>query len=450
MTFDLCIEGGTLVRSSGRHRANVYIADGRFAALSQERLPSKRHVDATGLLVMPGFVDAHVHFMDPAATDREDFPTGSKAAARAGVTTVIEHTHGAPVRTAGDLEEKAAYLADRSVVDFALGAHAWPDGPPVAGVWGAGAAFIKVFTCTTHGIPGHDAGHLERLFSQAAAADAICLVHCEDEAITRNAERRLRAQSLNDGSIVPLWRSREAELVAAELVASLARSSQARVVIAHASHLGVVQSVRQGDDARRVYVETCPQYLTLMESEVLQFGAFRKFTPPARARTEEELAEMWHALAADEIDYISSDHAPSTAAQKSAGSIWDVHFGLPGIDTTSAVLLDGAARGRITYERLVEVYAEAPARIYGLTGKGRLEVGLDADIVLVDPDARWNVNDADILSKAGWSPYSGRTLQGRPAATYLRGEQIMQGGRVTGLAGHGRFVRGSGARHGQT
>jgi dihydroorotase len=138
--------------------------------------------------------------------------------------------------------------------------------------------------------------------------------------MTRDAERLLRAKSLNDGSIVPLWRSREAELVAASLVALMARSCQARVVIAHASHLAVVESVRQGDDALRVYVESCPQYLTLMENEVLSLGGFRKFTPPARARTEKELAEMWHALTADEIDYISSDHAPSTSVVGGGGS----------------------------------------------------------------------------------------------------------------------------------
>jgi dihydroorotase-like cyclic amidohydrolase len=139
---------------------------------------------------------------------------------------------------------------------------------------------------------------------------------------------------------------------------------------------------------------------------------------------------MWRALADERIDLISSDHAPSTPEQKRAGSIWDVHFGLPGIDTTFSVLLDGAAAGRITYERIVAAYSEAPARIYGLQAKGRLEPGADADLVIVDPTQRWTVADEDILSKAGWSPYSGRTFTGRAVRTFLRGQE----------PGSGRFV----------
>jgi dihydroorotase len=222
--------------------------------------------------------------------------------------------------------------------------------------------------------------------------------------------------------------------VAVATTAQLARSTGARVVVAHASNPEVI------DLARPVCaVESCPQYLTLLEAEVVEQGALRKFTPPARARTTSDLATMWEALAAGSIDYISSDHAPSTLAQKRAGSIWDVHFGLPGVDTTLSVLLDGAHDGRISYERLVEVYSETPARIYGLhPHKGSLEVGADADLVLVDPEHRWTVRDEDVVSKAGWSPYAGRAFTGRAVRTFLRG-RAPEGGT-------GRFLPGAGAR----
>jgi dihydroorotase (multifunctional complex type) len=437
--FDLGIEDGIVVSGRGRRRANVYVDHGRVAEVTEEKRSAREIADASDLLVMPGFVDAHVHFMDPADMSREDFPSGSGAAARAGVTTVIEHTHGQPVRTAADLTEKAAYLADRSVVDFALGAHAWPGHRNDVGpAWRAGVAFVKAFTCTTHGIPAHDASDLFDLMTEAALSGATCLLHCEDESLTAGAEASLRAAGREDGGLIPEWRNRTAELVAVAVAALLARRTGARVVLAHASSIDVLEM------AGAMTVESCPQYLTLLESEVASEGAFRKFTPPARAESTRALEAMWQALASGGIDYVSSDHAPSTRAQKSAGSIWDVPFGLPGIDTTSAVLLDGANSGFISHERVVEVYAETPARIYGLRRKGRLEPGADADVSLVDPVAAWTVSDGDILSKARWSPFAGRTLHGRPVRTYLRGNLVAADGAVVGAPGFGRFVPGPG------
>jgi dihydroorotase (multifunctional complex type) len=440
---DLGLEGGTVVTGGGRRTANVYVADERIVEVTADRLPARERVDASGLLVMPGMVDVHVHLMDPADTSREDFPTGTAAAARAGVTTVVEHSHGGPVRSAEDLGAKAAYLRGRSRVDFALGAHAWPGRTElVAPVWGAGAAFVKAFTCTTHGVPGHDPAHLLQLLEVAAGAGATCLLHCEDESLTALAEWRLREAGRGDGGVIPAWRSREAEQAAVATAAALARATGARTVIAHASHPQVVEL------ARGLVVETCPQYLTLREDEVVEQGALRKFTPPARARSAAELDAMWQAVASGAVEYVASDHAPSSRAQKRVGTIWDADFGLPGLDTTFSVLLDGAARGLLTYERVVEVYSEAPARVYGLRGKGRLEPGSDADLVLVDPDRSWTVLDRDVISKAGWTPFAGRTLRGRAVRTYLRGRLASAEGEVLAEPGWGRFLPGPGSKEG--
>ncbi|MFZ0215976.1 MAG: dihydroorotase family protein [Candidatus Dormiibacterota bacterium] len=447
--YDLRIESGTVVTGSGSRRANVYVKDGRIAMVGSEWQPARERFDASDLLVMPGMVDAHVHFMDPGSTEREDFPSGSAAAARAGVTSVVEHTHGAPVRTVGDLERKIAHLSSRSRIDFALAAHAWPgQAEEVADLWAAGVSFIKAFTCTTHGIPGHGAEDLQTLFRAVARAQAICLVHGEDEQLTASAEHRLRQSGRTDGGVVAEWRNLNAELVAAARTATLAAGTGARVVVAHASHQRVVQALERVRRAggRNLWIETCPQYLTLLEEEVLTEGPFRKFTPPARASRPEDLGEMWSLVADGRVDYVASDHAPSTRAQKLEGSIWDVHFGLPGIDTTLCILLDAAHQGRLTYEKVVELYSEAPASIYGLSPrKGRLLPGADADVVLVDPEERWSVTDGEILSKARWSPFSGRVLIGRPVRTYLRGAVVMEQGRVAAEPGRGHFLPGPGA-----
>ena len=445
--FDLAIVGGEVVTGQGRASVNLAIRDGVVAAVTGEVPEARDVVDASGLLVMPGMVDVHVHAMDPADPTREDFAAATAAAAVAGVTTIVEHTHAAPVRTAAEFVEKRAYVEGRSRVDFGLGAHAWPglfDAIPQ--VWRAGAAFIKAFTCTTHGVPGF-VPHLQLELCRAVAAyDAIALVHCEDETITQAAEERLRASGRVDGAVIPEWRCREAEHVAIACLTRLARLTGARVVVAHVSHREALELVlRERHAGADVYAECCPQYLTLFEREINEYLGFRKFTPPARARSQHDLDRMWAALDEGEIAYMATDHAPATAAQKQEGSIWDVHFGLPGLDTTLAVLLDGAAAGRISYERVVNAYAVGPARLYRLAGKGSLAPGADADLVLVDPAARWTVTDAEIRSKAGWSPLAGRTLTGRAVRTYQRGTLVADEGRVLAEPGAGTFIPGHGA-----
>src|SRR5579859_2458501 len=167
MAFDLVISGGTLVNPSGRRRAHVYVQDGVIAAVTDADLESHRRIDASGLYVLPGAVDGHVHFQDPGDASREDFITGSSAAAVGGVTTLVEHTHSHPVRNVAFLREKIEHLRKRSVVDYGLAAHAWPDQPSQSSeLWRAGVTFFKVFTCTTHGVPGHDAAALLALFRE--------------------------------------------------------------------------------------------------------------------------------------------------------------------------------------------------------------------------------------------------------------------------------------------
>jgi dihydroorotase-like cyclic amidohydrolase len=181
---------------------------------------------------------------------------------------------------------------------------------------------------------------------------------------------------------------------------------------------------------------------------VLTHGAFRKFTPPARARTDHDESTMWRLLRSGELTHISSDHAPSTAGQKRDGDIWSVHFGLPGLDSTMAVLLDAAARGELALEDLVRVYCETPARLYGLhPRKGVLQAGADADLAIVDTGAARQLRDEDVISKAGWTPYAGRSVRGAVVQTYLRGQLIAESGAATGEP-LGRFVPGGGYRPG--
>ena len=443
---DLAILGGTVVTPAGRRSANIAVDGGVIRSVGSERPAARRNVDATGLLVMPGGVDTHVHLMDPGSTDREDFPTGTSAAAAAGVTTIVEHSHGQPVRTVDDLRAKRDYLAGRSNVDFGLAAHAWPGQTDVAGLWAAGVSFFKVFTCTTHGVPGHSAAALRDHFEASALAGAVSLVHCEDESLTEAAEMLLRDQGRRDPGLLLDWRSVTAELVAVAVAALLVRRTGARATIAHVSNQEVADYVRaERMRGARLAAEACPQYFLLREDEVREHGSLRKFTPPARARIDDDEAQLWRLLREGVFSHMSSDHAPSTLDQKGDGDIWDVHFGLPGLDSTMSILLDAAARGHLAYEDVARVYSEAPAKQYGLwPRKGRLAPGADADLILIDPTTTRILRNEDVISKAGWTPFDSRAVSGRVVQTYLRGELVAENGIPLG-AGSGRFLSGAGS-----
>jgi dihydroorotase (multifunctional complex type) len=453
-----------VVTARGRAPLDVLIRAGRILALvprgAVDQGPAAgtaagpadgpEEIDATGLLVLPGFVDTHVHLMEPGDGSREDFPAGTSAALHQGVTTIVEHTHGWPVTTAGRLREKLAAVRGRSWVDFGLAAHVWPDHlDDLAALWHDGVSFFKIFTCDTHGIPGLGTDLLLDALGLLAGLGAPCLIHCEDGPITAAAQHRLQRMGRDDPWILPEWRSREAELVATTTACLLTRLTGARTTIAHASCAEVVEVVSAAAAAGAdVVAESCPQYLLLAEAEVGEHAALRKFTPPARIRASRDGDRMWAALHDRHIHHLSSDHAPSTRAQKADGSIWDAHFGLPGLDTTAPLLIDAALSGRVPLERVVEAYATAPARRYRLRGKGDLLPGCDGDLVLIDPGARWELGDSHVRSKAGWTPYAGRVVRGKVAGTILRGSLAAWQGEHTGEPG-GRFVAGPGSPTGR-
>lgn len=442
---DLVLRGATVVTPRGRSRRDVHVLDGRIVDAG-DGTAARETFDASGLLLMPGFVDTHIHLMDPGPTEREDFPSGTHAAALRGVTTLVEHTHGHPIREPEDLIAKRHHLRDRAHVDFGLAAHAWPDRiDRIPDLWRAGVTFFKIFTCTTHGVPGFDAGELLSAFEHIASVGAPTLVHCEDESITERAEKVLRAAGRDDGAVINEWRSREAELASVAVLGVLAQATGVRATVAHVSDpavAGIIQEARaRGAD---IAAEACLQYFMLREHDILDEGALRKFTPPVRARSEADELQMWELVRSGVLTHVASDHAPSTLGQKREAGIWDVHFGLPGIDTTGMLLLDAAVRGLLSFEDVVHRYAEVPARRYGLfPRKGHLGAGADADLVLFDPTGSHTLSNSEVVSKSGWTPYAGRTVRGGVVATWLRGVRIAQEGQL--LEGqHGEFLPGPG------
>jgi allantoinase len=445
MKADLAIINGILVDSKTIYPGVLYIGDGKIIAITQSlKNRPQEIIDAHGLYILPGAIDGHVHMMDPGYTEREDFITGTRSAARGGVTTVIDHHRTEPqVFGAKELLEKKDYLKTRSIIDFGLlGGLSLTNLENLKGLWEAGALGFKGFTCALHEADALGIGNLIEILSEIRKFNGIALFHCEDDSLLTKTEERLRKEGRKDFLSVSEWRSPEAEELAVRTLIYAASKTGARVAVAHTSLPSIVlEQAAARAHGISIYTETCGQYLHLTEDDLKATGPFVKFTPPPRKK--EEVKKMEWCLAQGLIDMVNSDHCPYPRKDKEAGleDIWKAPFGIPGVETVIAILLDGVANGKWTLSRVAEVRSEKPAMIYGLVEqKGLLRVGNDADLIFVDMKRKRLLENGQILSKCGWTPYHGKEMAGDVVLTMVRGKVVMRDGEVIGEPGWGCFV----------
>jgi len=445
MKADIAIINGFLVDSRSIYPGVLYIREGKIAGITQsleDRPPEV--IDAHGLYILPGAIDGHVHMMDPGYTDREDFTTGTRAAARGGVTTVIDHHRTVPqVFGAKELIEKRNYLEKRAVVDFGLlGGLSLTNLGNLKSLWDAGALGFKGFTCELHEADALLSGNVLEILDEIRRFNGIALFHCEDDSLLKKKEELLRKQGRKDPLLVSEWRSPEAEELAVRTLIYATRKTGARVAVAHTSLPSLVlEQAAARAQGIPVYTETCAQYLYLTEEDLKAKGPFAKFTPPPRKK--EEMEKMRWCAAHGLIDMVNSDHCPYPYADKEAGmkDIWLAPFGIPGVETATLILLDLVSWGLLTLQQVAYLRSERPAMIYGLTGqKGEIRVGCDADLILVDLKRKVEFDNARVVSKCGWTPYHGREVTGDVILTMVRGKVVMEAGKVIGEPGWGKFV----------
>ncbi len=445
MKADLAIVNGILVDSKSIYPAVLWVRDGKIAGITQSlEDPPSRVIDARGLHILPGAVDGHVHMMDPGYTEREDFTTGTRAAARGGVTTVIDHHRTVPqVFGAAELIRKKEYLEPRAVVDFGLlGGLNLTNLRSLREMWAAGALGFKGFTCALHEADALLSGNVMEILVEIRRFGGIALFHCEDDSLLKKKEEELRTQGRKDPLAISEWRSPEAEELAVRTLIYAAEKTGARVAVAHTSLPSLV--LEQAAARARgvpIFTETCAQYLILTEEDLERQGPFAKFTPPPRKR--EAVERLRWCLAHGLIDMVNSDHCPYPLADKEAGArdIWLAPFGIPGVETVTPILLDLVSRGLLHLQQVAFLRSERPAMIYGLAGqKGSLRVGCDADLIFVDLKRKVVLDNARVISKCGWTPYHGREVTGDVVLTMVRGNVVMQEGEIIGKPGWGKFV----------
>ena len=447
MQADLLIRGGTVVNAHARTEADVAVKDGVVVAVGRgEAMPEAREtVDATGLHVLPGIVDVHVHFRDPGLTHKEDWATGSAAAAAGGVTTVFDMPNtDPPTGTLEGYEAKREAAAAKSVVNFGLYGLLGTDNLHLLeGLAEAGVAGFKLFMGDTTGhLPCPDDGTILEGFEIIAELGLRTTVHAENTPILHRRQRRLQEAGRTDPLAHEASRPDVCILEALSRTAIFAEWTGCRVHIAHESSRLSLPYLRffkeRGVDLTS---ETCPQYLVLSTDDMAgPNGAALRVNPPIRGPENRE--PLFEALASGLIDVLSTDHAPHLPEDKSRNSIWDTASGLTGVETSMRLMLSFVNQGRLTLEAYVRMASAAPARAFGLyPRKGVLQPGADADIVLVDLAKRGTIRGEELHSKGRITPYEGRETVGAPVMTIVNGTVVMRNGEVIGRSGTGRQVR---------
>ncbi len=451
--FDLLIKNGILVSGTDVRPTDLAISDGKVAALFEpgQQIEAGESVDAQGLHVFPGVVDGHCHIRDPGRMEREDFWTGTQAAASGGITTVCEMPISIPpVYTAEILYQRRDTVQPRALVDFALyGTAGYENLDHIQELADAGAVAFKTYLHPAEpgrekeftGIVCPDAGSQYGTMEAVARTDRRHCLHCEVNDMVNFFTARMRKTGRTDGRVHSECRPQVCEDASVAMTLAMAASLNASIVICHMSSADALDLVREarvrGVD---VVAETCPTYLFMNTDYLDKFGVFAKNNPPLRS--EENRLRMWEHIAAGTIDYIATDHSPWRPESKQGG-IFDAYAGMASFDMILPLMLDAINKGWISASKAAVMLSERPAEVFKLGRKGQLRTGFDADFVLVDMDATFVFDKSRSHTKAAelMHVFHGMELSGRIKSTWVRGTKVQEEGQTLGAAGHGQFVK---------
>ncbi|OYX87020.1 MAG: allantoinase [Azorhizobium sp. 35-67-5] len=443
---DLVIHNGKIVSPDSVIEASIAIKDGLVLAIgAAAAMPEARETfDASGLHILPGAIDDHVHFRDPGYPHKEDWESGTAAAAFGGVTCVFDMPNTIPpTGTKEVLAAKHAIAASKAHVDFGLYGLLGDDTiAHVPDLVDGGVIGFKLYMGNTFGkIPSPDTGATLECFEVAAATGKRVSLHAENNDIMERRQKRLMAAGKKDQWAHLAARPNVVAVEAVSRAATLAEWTGARIHVLHISTAEELRPLREAK-ARGVDItgETCPHYLMLSTDDYNRVPGVIAVNPPVREAVNQE--PIWQALLDGAIDVIATDHAPHAPEEKTRKDIWTVDCGFPGVETQMPLMLTEVNAGRLSISDYVRVSAYNPARIWGLyPRKGALQPGSDADIAIVDLSRDHIIRDAEIQSRSKISPWDGRVVKGLPIHTLVRGRFVMKDRQlVAGTKGWGQSV----------
>ncbi len=425
MENSLLIKGGTIVNSYRSFRSDVLIADGKIINIDDKiNYSADNIIDADGLHIFPGIIDPQVHFREPGMTNKEDIHTGSIAAAAGGITSFLEMPNTKPPTTTGELiAEKKKMAAERSVVNYNFFIGATPDNVEelnaVDNVPG-----IKIFMgASTGNLLVSEDKDLDKIFGNGTR---LIAVHAENDRIIKENQRKYK-DSVNFDEHRKV-RDVDSALSATRLAVKLSKKYKRRLHILHLTTMEEAEFLSEAKFDPLITAEVTPQHLSFHAPDCYErLGALAQMNPPIREKHHCEA--LWQGLDAGIIDCIATDHAPHTLKEKDR-PFGGAPSGMPGVETSLAVMLNHAHNGRCTVNEVVKWMCEKPAELYRMQGKGRVLPGYDADIAVVDLKEEKVVVRKNLLNKSGWSPFEGEKLTGWNKITIVGGKIVYKNGTV--------------------
>lgn len=423
---------------------SIAIENGSIHKIGREtQMPSAdERINLKNLLVLPGLIDVHVHLRDEGKAYKEDFFTGTAAAAAGGFTTVLDMPNNEPVTMSAESLENRMHIAERRVLVNVGFRSEFPTSlDEIDDILAKGAAGFKLFMGNqVGGLNINDDEALHEAFKKVSETNATVAVHAEDSQTICMNEQALKEARREDLAAFLKAHPEEAEVTAIERVLDACFDTKVNVHFCHVTTgkgLALIAEARKKN--HRITSEVTPYHLLLTKLDYERRGSLLAMLPPLRKNEDAEA--LWKGIADGSIDVVGSDHAPHTLEEKSAPRIWDVKVGVPGLETTLPLMLTMLKKSRLTIDQLVQLLAEKPAEIFSLKGRGRLEQSYSADLVAINLKEKSLIDSSKFRSKAKFSPFDGWEVQGKLVKTIVNGHVVMDEGELVAKPGSGRVIR---------
>ncbi|MCL4430399.1 MAG: dihydroorotase family protein [Chloroflexi bacterium] len=430
--------GGQIVDCS------IAIEEGKIQKIGKEtQMPqADEKTDLQNLLVLPGLIDEHVHLRDEGKAYKEDFASGTAAAAAGGFTTVLDMPNNDPVTMSVETLRNRMRVAQRKLLINVGFYSEFPKKlPEVQGIVSEGAVGFKLFMgCQIGGLNIGDDQALQEAFKEVANLKVPIAVHAEDQAsLTANEEKLKQAKKTGTADFLRAH-TETVELKAIQRLLKISAQTDVRLHFCHVSTQEGLNAISEAKKSgRTVTCEVTPNHLLLSSDDLKRYGQMVIMAPPLRSKPHVDA--LWKGIEDGSVDAIGSDHAPHAQSEKSASNIWAVKVGVPGLETTLPLMLTLVKKNRLTVTQVVQLLAEKPAEIYGLNDRGRLEQGKNADLTVVDFNCQFKIDASKFKSKAKYSPYDGWEVQGKPVKTIVNGQLVFDEDEIVAKAGSGLIVR---------